>query len=638
MSNIHHILKKHWGHSSFRPLQEDIIRAVLDGKDVLALLPTGGGKSVCFQVPALAMEGICLVVSPLIALMKDQVAQLKSKGISAAAIYSGMHAQEIDVLLDNCAYGDIQFLYVSPERLGTDLFKERVKKMKVCLLAIDEAHCISQWGHEFRPSYLDIKEVKAFTGDVPTIALTASANLKVREDIIAQLGLQEVSTFVKSFARANLSYSCFLEENKEARLLSVLKNVKGSGIVYVNTRNKTVEIAKLLRRNGVSVDFYHGGLSNEERNTKQEKWIAGKIRVIVTTNAFGMGIDKPDVRSVVHWEPPFSLEAYYQEAGRAGRDEKKAYAVLLYNNEDLELVAKQVVEHYPDITFIKRVYQSLANYYKMAIGGSKMISYDFELNDFASTFNLNKRETYHALKRLESEGYIVLTDSFHEPSRLRFNVSSQDLYKIQVAKPPYDYMIKGILRIYGGEVLSQFVKFSEKELLKYLRDETSTELTKKLTYLHKTGVASYYPQKTKPQITFLLGRVDANELLLDRKRWDQLKETESTKMKEMINYIKSERCRSLTIQYYFDEKSERSCGVCDRCLAQKKLKVSEEQEIAWKQKIWNTLNHHQKVSLEELIAIFPTQQRKHGVYMIQQLLDQKIIAYDEHKNIQLVRL
>ena len=629
MSTIHNILKKYWGYTSFRPLQEDIVNAVLQKKDVLALLPTGGGKSICFQVPALAMEGLCLVISPLIALMKDQVAHLRLRKISAEAIYSGMHTQEIDILLDNCAYGNIKFLYVSPERLQTELFQERLKKMNISMLAVDEAHCISQWGHEFRPSYLNINSVKEITGDIPTIALTASANNKVREDIVKQLSLENPAYFVKSFARENLSYSCFKLENKEQKLLSVLNNVKGTSIVYANTRKKTIELTKVLRKNRVLADFYHGGLTMEERDKKQYAWINDKIRVIVTTNAFGMGIDKPNVRSVVHWEPPFSLEAYYQEAGRAGRDEQKAYAVLLYNETDLERLERQVVEHYPDMKFIKRVYQSLANYYKMAVGGSKMISYDFDLNTFTQVFNLNKRECYHALKRLETEGYIILTESFHEPSRFKFNINSQDLYEIQVKKPKFEYLIKAILRIYGGEVLSQFVRFSEKEILKYLRDETSTNLNKKLVYLHKAGIASYYPQKTKPQITFLRGRVAVSDLIIDKKTWGALQETETNNVREMLNYVSSTRCRSLSIQYYFDEQAYLSCGVCDQCLKQKKLgsylDASSIMKKNAKQKIWDYLRQHKNVELSSLQSLFLITEHKFLMRLLEDLEKGKVI-------------
>ncbi|MFK7900817.1 MAG: ATP-dependent DNA helicase RecQ [Cyclobacteriaceae bacterium] len=635
-ATIHHILKTYWKYDSFRPQQEEIISAVLNGKDTLALLPTGGGKSICFQVPALAREGICLVISPLIALMKDQVANLRLRGIPAEAIYTGKHPKEIDVILDNCIYGDIKFLYLSPERLQSNLFLERVQKMKVNLIAVDEAHCISQWGHEFRPAYVDIHQLKEVFPHIPTIALTASATNKVRADIIEKLHLVNPKVVVQSFARKNLSYSCFKTENKEEKLLQIISNVAGSGIVYVNSRKRTMEVSKLLLQRGISSDFYHGGLSTEARNKKQDSWIANSTRIMVCTNAFGMGIDKPDVRSVVHWEPPLSLEAYYQEAGRAGRDENKAYAVLLYYDEDLDKLTKQVEEHYPDTDFIKKVYQCLANYYKIAVGGSKMMSRDFVIDDFTKTFNLKRRETHHAIMRLQSEGYLLMNAGFHEPSKITCQIVSDELYKFEVANESFESVIKGLLRLFGGEIFNHYLPLHEERLAKLLGDHGTNQVIKKLQYLHKANILGYYPRKTKPQLIFLKGRIDVNELSVGEKAWHQLKETETKKLDAMKKYIETTRCRSLTIQYYFDEDSDLECGVCDTCLAKKQgSKLSlDEKELS--QLILTLIEESQSISIADLVIKLKEKATKNEVIDgVQQLLKREIISHDDNQLLKL---
>ncbi|MEM6298785.1 MAG: ATP-dependent DNA helicase RecQ [Bacteroidota bacterium] len=428
MTKIHDILKRFWGYDSFRPLQEDIITSVLDGHDTLALMPTGGGKSICFQVPALALEGVCIVVTPLIALMKDQVAQLKQRGIKAQALFSGMRPREIDIALDNCVYGDTKFLYLSPERLKTKLFQERLQKMNVSLLAVDEAHCISQWGYNFRPPYLTIAQVRKFIPDVPCIALTATATQNVCIDIQEHLEFREGHQFFrKSFARENLSYSCFKEENKLERLLKILRGVQGSSVVYVRNRRKTQEITELLRKQNVSADFYHAGLDMKERSQKQEAWIKNQIRVIVATNAFGMGIDKPDVRLVVHLDIPDNLEAYYQEAGRAGRDEQKAYAVLLYDQKDTEGLLQRLEMSHPSLEIIKRVYQAIANRYQIPVGSGELASYDFEMKELTKPYNLKATEVHYGLKRLEEQGLVHLTEAVFQSARLMVQVSREAL-------------------------------------------------------------------------------------------------------------------------------------------------------------------------------------------------------------------
>ncbi|MGB3182610.1 MAG: ATP-dependent DNA helicase RecQ [Cyclobacteriaceae bacterium] len=565
------ILRQYWGYETFRPLQEDIVRASLDGKDVLALLPTGGGKSVCFQVPAMAREGICLVVSPLIALMKDQVAQLKQRDIPAVAIYSGMKPREIDITLDNCVYGSIKFLYVSPERLKTELLQERIKNMQVNLLAIDEAHCISQWGYDFRPPYLEIAEIRQLLPGVPVIALTATATPQVRDDIREKLAFgtrQEV--FRKSFARANLSYSIRYEDNKEGKLLEILRVVEGSAVVYVRSRKRTQKLAYWLTRQGISADYYHAGLSNEERDTRQDAWIKSHTRVIVATNAFGMGIDKPDVRVVAHMDLPDTLEAYYQEAGRAGRDEKKAYAVVLYHQQDLENLRERVKQAYPPIDYLRRVYQCLANYYKIATGSSQMESYDFDLQNFAATYRLQPLEAYHALKKLEEEGFIQLNESFYQPSRAYFLMDNRDLYRFQIEQGAYDPLIKAMLRHYGGELFSSFVKVDEKQLGGSV-NKTATETRKMLTYLHEREVIVYDPKKDQPQVTFITARYDSSKLPIDKKLLDQRRKLNMDKAEAVITYVTHHhRCRTQLLLEYFGEVSDERCGVCDICVEEKK--------------------------------------------------------------------
>ncbi|HTA82997.1 MAG TPA: ATP-dependent DNA helicase RecQ, partial [Bacteroidia bacterium] len=418
MENINQILTRYWGHTHFRPLQEDIINSVLEGKDTLALLPTGGGKSLCFQIPALVKDGICIVVSPLIALMKDQVEFLVKKGIRAAMLHSFMTSREIDITLDNCIHGNFKFLYVSPERLNTDIFLARVQQMKVNLIAVDEAHCISQWGYDFRPAYLQIAELRKLFPEVPVMALTASATPEVVTDIQENLGFKKENLFKVSYERKNIAYVVQKEEDKSARLLKVAGNVKGSGIIYVRNRRKTEEVALFLKQNGISADFYHAGLPHEQRNARQEAWLNDRIRIMVCTNAFGMGINKSNVRFVVHLDIPDSLEAYFQEAGRAGRDEKKAYAVLLYNDADRINLERNIDHAFPSVDDIKKTYVALCNYFNMTVGSGKGSTHDFDLADFCTHFGLETSPTLSSIKLLEREGYILATEAFYRPSKV----------------------------------------------------------------------------------------------------------------------------------------------------------------------------------------------------------------------------
>ena len=569
------ILRQYWGYESFRAMQEEIIQSVLDGKDTLALLPTGGGKSICFQVPTMALEGICIVVSPLISLMKDQVDQLQRRGIKAAAIYSGMSRREIDITLDNCIYGDFKFLYVSPERLKTEIFVERARQMKICLLAIDEAHCISQWGYDFRPPYLQIAEFKKEIGIERLIALTATATKEVKEEIAEKLEMKNVQVFQKSFARANLSYSAFRLENKEGKLIEILGNVPGTSVVYVRSRKRTREIADMLRRNHISADHYHAGLSGLERSEKQTAWINNKTRVMVATNAFGMGIDKPDVRTVIHLDLPDSLEAYYQEAGRAGRDEKKAYAVALYHSQDIDELKDRTNRSVVSLEQIKRTYQALANFFKMAIGSHALSSFPFNYEQFINTYNLPVVETYAALKKLGDEGLIQMTEGFYEQSKITFLLDKSETYKFQIANPKLDSVIKTLLRLYGGEVFAGYAKIKEKDIGSLLKTD-KVQVRQWLKFLNDSEVIDYQPALDSATITFLTPRLDPEKLPIDNQQIEWRRKLALEKAEAVIDYMNSKDCRTQIFQHYFDEETSLTCGICDNDLEKKKqLKASE---------------------------------------------------------------
>ena len=596
------ILKNVFGFSDFRPLQEEIVLSVAEGRDTLALLPTGGGKSLCFQVPAMMQDGICLVVSPLIALMKDQVDALRKKGILAAAVYSGMGKREIDTTLDNCIYGNYKFLYVSPERLKTAIFIERLKQMKVNLIAVDEAHCISQWGYNFRRPYLDIAEIRPIHPDVPVIALTASATLTVKDDIITKLNLARPNVFVKSFARPNLSYSVRFVENKVEMATKILEKVPGSSIIYSRNRKGTRDIAQILNKLGVSAHFYHAGLDNATREKRQQEWMAGKVRVMVATNAFGMGIDKPDVRSVIHMELPENLEYYYQEAGRAGRDGIRAYGVILTQENDLKTIAERAEMAYPPLEYIKKVYQCLANYYRIAVGSSLMSSYDMELGDFARTYQLEMRLAYHALKVMQEEGLIALSESFNSPSSIHLAIDQSKLYEFQIAYAKLDPLIKILLRMYGGELFVAHVPIQESVLANALGVHTE-EVEKGLNFLDQQGVAAYEERKNKPQITFLTPRYDAAKLPLNTSRIAARRTNSLEKARSIIAYAKNGRvCRTIQLVSYFGEENDRKCGECDVCMKEKRVKKRAKLEKQFREKVIKTLEGGMSFPLEGLLS------------------------------------
>ncbi|MHA6247412.1 RecQ family ATP-dependent DNA helicase [Pontibacter sp. CAU 1760] len=635
LQDIHHILKTYWGFEQFRPLQEDIVRSVLAGQDTLALLPTGGGKSVCFQVPALAMEGLCLVITPLIALMKDQVAQLNRRGVSAIAIYAGMSRREIDIALDNCVYGNVKFLYLSPERLLTDLFRERVKRMKVCLLAVDEAHCISQWGYDFRPPYLQLAELRDTLPTMPVVALTATATAAVQQDIQEKLRFVRPNLFQKSFARTNLSYSCLATEDKTGRLLEILQRMPGQSIVYVRSRRQTVELAKFLQSRRISAAPYHAGLKFAERNAAQQSWIEDKVRVMVATNAFGMGIDKPDVRLVVHMDLPESLEAYYQEAGRAGRDEHYAYAVLLVGPNDAADLLQKVEEAHPAPDFIRRVYQCLANYYQLAVGSGLLSSFDFELATFAKHYKLQPLQVHHAIKRLEGEGYLQLSESYYLPSRLQILLENLTLYEFQLANPEHDRFIRLVLRLYGGEAFTNFVKLSERKMAGQLKI-SETELRRKLEFLHKLQVIAYEPQHDAPQLLFLKPREGAAALPLNTKHLATMRERALHQAQEMARYATSStRCRTQLLLAYFGEVTDKRCRICDYCLAERKKERDHEAQEVLRGQVMALLQTEARLP-KELVQEFEPKHLEAVTQVMRELIDLGRLRYLESGKLEAV--
>ena len=629
------ILKTYWGYNQFRPLQAEIVDASLQGKDVLALLPTGGGKSVCFQVPALLRDGICIVITPLIALMKDQVEQLRQRGIDAAAVHAAMSRFQVDVLLNNCIYGSVKFLYVSPERLQTELFIARVKQMKVGLIAVDEAHCISQWGYDFRPSYLKIASLRALKPDVPVMALTATATAEVRVDIVEKLELKNADVFQKSFARDNLSFVVRKTENKERKVLEILQKVKGSAIIYVRSRKATQEIAERLVKKNISASFYHAGLDFDERTKRQDQWIQNQIRVIVATNAFGMGIDKPDVRVVIHLDLPENLESYYQEAGRAGRDGLRCFGVVLFQEADVSNLELKIEQSQPSPQFLKTVYQALCNFYQLALGSSAGESYDFDLNDFTDRFHLHPSEVYIALKKLEEEGLIQFNESFYSPSTVHLLMDKAKLYEFQIAHARFDPIIKMLLRLYGGELISGFPKVSESSIAKGLKMPTE-EVVNTLKHLHELQVIAYQPAKEKPQVTYMMPRQDAERLPLNLKRLEARKKLILDKMKSMVSFVTlTHRCRMQLIQDYFNEVSYKKCGICDVCIEERK-KDNRNAFDELRDEVTSVLRK-KSLTVEQVEELIAPKDHELFVDVVREMVDEGVLAYDSVWKLSLIK-
>lgn len=566
------ILYNYWGHHSFRPLQEDIVNSILAGEDTLAILPTGGGKSVCFQVPALAMDGCCLVVSPLIALMEDQVQRLEEMGIPASAIMSGMRFQDTENTLDACMNDELKFLYVSPERLETKAFRSRLSSLPICLIAVDEAHCISQWGYDFRPSYLHIADILSTLPKVPVIALTASATPKVKEDIAFQLKMKHPKVFMGSFARKNLAYTAEKCDDKINRILELLKQFDGSGIIYCRTRRKTKELSDLMKQHGINCDFYHAGLNQETRKEKQENWIKGRTRIIACTNAFGMGIDKPDVRIVIHADAPDCLENYYQEAGRAGRDGNTAHANLLYSASELLEMKLLPNTRFPDLKTIRKIYQALANYHQLPTGMGEGQYFDFELEDFMDKFKLGMNEVVYSLQALKQERIIAYLERIYLPSTVQFISDKSYINDVENSYPALEPIIKALLRNYAG-IFDIPVKINETNLAWILKRDLMT-IHEQLANLHRTGIIQYLPKKEAPQICYLVDRIKADELTIDHASYFRRKQEFEARINNMIRYATTETCRASYIGNYFGDEAMNNCGVCDVCLQKNKTRTS----------------------------------------------------------------
>ncbi|MEI6680288.1 MAG: ATP-dependent DNA helicase RecQ [Mariniphaga sp.] len=564
MDRIHEILKQYWGFDEFRPLQEEIIRSVANQKDTLGLMPTGGGKSITFQVYSLSVEGICLVVTPLIALIKDQVENLRSKNIKVLAIYSGMTTREIDIALNNAIYGDYKFLYISPERIRSEKFKECLTRMKINLITVDEAHCISQWGYDFRPSYLTISDLRNVFPEIPILALTATATQKVVEDIQEKLLFREKNVLQKSFRRENLIYMVRDKEDKMGYLAETIKKAKGTGIVYVRSRKKAREISQLLQKQNIKSDYYHAGLAPDVRSQKQDKWMSGESRVIVATNAFGMGIDKPDVRFVIHIDLPDSLEAYFQEAGRGGRDGKKSVAVLLYNNSDKRRLHKMVTDSFPPLDVIRTVYDAISNFLVIATGGGKGRIFSFMIEDFSKRFEFQINSVYHSLKLLERQGYISYIENVDNYSRIFFTVRRDDLYKIQLDNASLDIFIKLILRSYTG-VFTDFVNIDE-ALLARRSNLTGEDIYHQLKLLAHLNIIDYIPQKKTPVIVYETERLATNRINLSAENYQLRKVKYQQQIDSVINYASNDQqCRSVVLLEYFGQYGSEPCGFCDVC-------------------------------------------------------------------------
>ena len=622
---IYDVLKRYWGFTEFRPVQERIIRSVMDGRDTLALMPTGGGKSLTYQIPGLAQEGLCIVVTPLIALMKDQVDRLRARHIPAVAIHSGLSPRAIDIALDNCVYGDVKFLYVAPERLATEAFRLRVVRMNISLVAVDEAHCISQWGYDFRPSYLRMREKLP---GVPVLALTASATKLVAEDIMRHLRFAEPHILRSSFARPNLSYSVRHTDDKNGQLLRLVRNVPGSGIVYVRTREGTEQVADMLRREGITAAAYHGGMGHAERSLRQEEWVSGRTRVMVATNAFGMGIDKPDVRFVAHYSMCDSLESYYQEAGRAGRDGMRSYALLLVSSDDGERIVRRFEQEFPPLEKIKDIYERVCSYLQVGIGDGAQASFLFNIHDFCAREHLYSGTVVSALKLLQQNGYMTLTDAQENPARIMFCVSRDDLYKLRVQRDELDHFIRTLLRLYNG-VFTEFRQIDEGEIATW-SGYTVQRVKELLKRLWQLRVIRYVPSNRSPILFMDEERLPRADLYLAPETYQRRQELMRERFEHMLAYASNEtRCRSAVLEEYFGEGTPAACGVCDICLAHKRAGKQQAQGCATpsadgglREKLRQRLSRG-AADPHELAAEFPGEAQQIG-RALRELLDEGI--------------
>ncbi|NML20543.1 RecQ family ATP-dependent DNA helicase [Pseudoflavitalea sp. G-6-1-2] len=619
MSSIHSLLKEYWKHDGFRPMQEAIIHSVLDREDTLAILPTGGGKSLCFQLPTLIMEGLCLVVSPLIALMKDQVENLRKKGITAYAIDSGMTRKQVINILKVATESNCKFLYVSPERLETTLFKEYLPGLDLCLIAVDEAHCISQWGYDFRPSYLKIAALRDEVGDVPILALTASATPEVQEDICEKLQFSGRNIFRTSFERPNLSYSVFEVDSKVNKIREILDKVPGSSIIYCRSRKRTKQLSDQLNMYGIQSACYHAGLTREERNRRQEAWIKNETRCIVCTNAFGMGIDKPDVRVVIHADPPDCMENYYQEAGRAGRDGKRSYAVLLSDHTDAEELRALPDIRFPGTDDIKKIYSDVMNYLQVPNGLGSGNYYDFELNDLIAKFHPEPRLATYALKAMEQEGWMNYNEQVFIPASVTFITGKEWLYDFQETYPQLEPIVQTLLRTYEG-IFDVPVPISEKNIAYLMRSDAET-VKLQLRQLHGYAIIEYIPQKDTPQLYLRHNRVRVEELRIDTAHYQKRKQLYESRIKTLLHYLaEKDQCRSQQIAQYFGDANATSCGVCDICLEKRKQPLTPEelalvhqqirkQKTVTVETLMQSLTNLQKHKLQEAITFLQSEQK-----------------------------
>jgi ATP-dependent DNA helicase RecQ len=628
------ILRQYWDHQSFRPQQEAIIQSVLDKKDAVALLPTGGGKSVCYQIPALMNDGMCIVISPLIALMKDQVANLEKKNIAAFALHSGLTFFEVKQALQNAVHGDYKFLYISPERLQNRIFKEHLSSMQINLIAVDEAHCISQWGYDFRPPYLQIAALRDLI-TAPILALTASATPIVLDDIKSKLQLKELNVFRQSFHRSNLSYSVFNVDSKLNRAIEILKNVHGSSIVYCRSRKLAKQVAELLRLQNINADFYHAGLNFETRNKKQEAWLNNTTRVIVCTNAFGMGIDKPDVRTVIHYDVPDCLESYYQEAGRAGRDEKKSYAVLLYNTEDEKELKLLPGRHFPPIKEIKRIYQCLADYLQIPVGNGEGNYYNFNLNEFIKNFQLDAFAAIGTLKMLEQENYISFNENIFVQSTACFIIPKELLADAEQTHLQLEPVIKCLLRSYEG-IYDNKVSINERSISKLLRLHVD-EVKQQLQQLHSLHIIEYEPQKDTPQIYFITNRASADYLVINHEKYLQRKKQFAQRVETILGYIQtSTECRSKFIGNYFGDAAIEDCGICDNCLKKRSSSITEKEFTGAREKILSMTNS-ERIPVQNILQSFKNIKKEKLWVVLEHLLEENIIKINIDGTIERVK-